>query len=326
MPSNRRAMSIDVSNVPGPFAKLLRQPDDEKASSGVFLDAINAQLHPAAAEDDYSNGMVIGKTYAIPLTNIVPSEFNARVEYLAVEVEQMATSLQDHGQKLPALGYQDGKQVVLTDGVKRLRAARAGGIEKLDVKIEVRPASEIDEWMDSRRINLERSTHTHFDDAVRFVQMLDHGHFKNQDDLGKAVGISQPVVSRIWSLSKISPAVQMRMRQSDLFKDLMVAVEISRLFDPSLPLEQTEALAFDVIAKAEKAQMGKKQVQELVQSKLSGPKSRNRSDAYKVTYEGGKGAIKFNEARGSLQMVFSGLTPEAIKKLREDLGKLVAPV
>src|SRR5665647_698513 len=228
----RDSLSLEQKSVADRFAKadevLLQRP------SGLVLPergpVVSEHSLSAAASSD--RGYLIGRTYELPLAKFRESPMNARVFYSAEDVDGMATSLIQNRQEVPVTGYAntDGDSVMLVDGQKRLRGARAGGLEVLRVEICAAPADEKSVFLMSRRINRDRSSQTALDDAVRFQQLLDGGHFSNQEELGKAVEMSQSSISRVLAINKIPERIMHRMKDSVLLTGVAPAHAISQIF------------------------------------------------------------------------------------------------
>lgn len=79
-------------------------------------------------------------------------------------------------QKVAANGWvrPDGR-IKLDDGGTRLRAARASGLEYLEVKIVGPTQQSAEQFKRSKALNDERSSQTALDLAVMFRKLLDEG-------------------------------------------------------------------------------------------------------------------------------------------------------
>ena len=325
----RDSLSLEQKSVADRFAKadevLLQRP------SGLALPergpVVSEHSLSAAASSD--RGYLIGRTYELPLAKFRESPMNARVFYSAEDVDGMATSLIQNRQEVPVTGYAntDGDSVMLVDGQKRLRGARAGGLEVLRVEICAAPADEKSVFLMSRRINRDRSSQTALDDAVRFQQLLDGGHFSNQEELGKAVEMSQSSISRVLAINKIPERIMHRMKDSVLLTGVAPAHALSQIFAAkkfeSLP-DEAEDLATSIIEEILKSEMSGRQVQTLVASRLAEPRKRVRNESRHINFGGVQGVIKTNAEKGWFDFSIKGLTADLIDELREKIETFCA--
>lgn len=182
--------------------------------------------------------VVVGETVLLNTQLVGDNPDNARELYNSAEVDQTGQSIQKNGQDAAANGWiQDGK-VRLRDGGKRVRGTRAFSVPHLLVRIEKPPKDRIDAWLSSRRMNLERSTQTVYDDAIRFKQYLHEGLVKSQAEL--AVLVSEPgepprsagYVSQIVSIASIPRSVMARLVEVPALRTKNAAFELSRLYMP----------------------------------------------------------------------------------------------
>lgn len=273
------------------------------------------------AQVDYK----VGQVYSVPISRVRENPWNAREFYTTDEVDAMAVSLTEHGQEVPALGYVADQAVgfiTLIDGQKRLRGAKAAGILELRIDLCVAPIDAKSMYLTSRRINLERSSQTALDDAVRFQHLLSSGVFAKQEDLAAAIGKSQETVSRITKLTVIPEKIMRRMRDHPLLTGINAAYAISQIFtagkfkdDP----DGSENLASLIIDESLKKEISANQVMQLVASRLAGPIHRNRNTKRDVVYAGKKGVFKTNEEKGLLEFSISGLSAEQVEELRRKI-------
>lgn len=197
--------------------------------------ATNGQPRRIDTEQDLAT-VVVGETVLLNTQLGGDNPDNARELYNSVEVDQTGQSIQKNKQDAAANGWiQDGK-VLLRDGGKRVRGARAFSVPHLLVRIEKAPKDRIEAWLSSRRMNLERSTQTVYDDAIRFKQYLTEGLIKTHADL--AALISEPdepprsagYVSQIVAIASIPRSVMGRLVEVPALRSKNAAYEISRLY------------------------------------------------------------------------------------------------
>ncbi|WP_119155390.1 ParB/RepB/Spo0J family partition protein [Caldimonas tepidiphila] len=299
-------------------------PDARPPAPGMPTAAAAAApaIAPSAPPSENVADYPVGSTVQVPLHLIGENPFNARVFYVASEIDDMALSLQAHGQDVSAEGWVEDGRVLLIDGGKRLRGARAAGLPSLRVEIKRKPANSRDLYLASRRINLERSAHTVLDDAVRFQALLKAGVFESQDEIAQRLQISKSAVSQVMAINLIPERLLARMKEHPQTSSHGAAYELSRIFVAELARtdpDRAEQLAAEVIDEVVRKEMTRQQVRALIESRLQGPQRRVRSEIRELRLGAAKGQLKVVEERGQLEFSIRALPAE-------DLQRLVAAV
>ncbi len=299
---------------PAPAASAVSSSVSPQSTGSIPQPAIDA-----TGEGAY----VVGRTYDVPISALREPRRGARVFYRPQDIDKMGKTMGDSGQEVPVKGYVEGEIIILVDGVTRLRSAKSTGESTLRVEICDKPESDRDLYLKSRRINLERSSQTVLDDAVRWKEMLDEGLFKDQQDIAGEVGRDQSQVSRILNINKIPMPLLMRMKDHDSLCTYTAATEIARLFDgpkyeqdPGAIEIMVDHLLDDIL----RGELSTRQIVQLVNSKIEGPKTRVRNESRPVHYAGVKGAIKINERTGDLLFEIKGIKDASkLDKLRKSI-------
>lgn len=283
-------------------------------------------MHAAAGEGK----LVPGGTYTLPTSMLKDSPYNARVWYSIEEIDEISTSLQRNGQDVPVAGYvdEDGK-VTVVDGSKRLRAARAGGVEQLRVEIRARPESTKEMYLTSRRMNVERSTQTAFDDAVRFKSLLEEKVYAGQVELAADIGLSQSMVSYTLSLNKLPPALVKVMREEKnksgeaKLCQLGFATEFAKMFDGSGEEAQEKIdLAIEIAREILMKDLSCRQAQDLIRSRTETKRQRSTADKIALRYGSGAGTLKVFPTKGQLDLSLKGIEPGKLEELRLKIESL----
>ena len=273
-----------------------------------------------AAIADYQ----VGKTVEVPLSKLRDTPFNARVFYSTEEVDEMANSLSINKQDVAVSGYVNGDLIIVVDGSKRLRGARAAGLASLRVDICEAPKDNKEIFLKSRRINRERSSQTVLDDAVRFKQLIDQGLFAGQEALAAELSISQTTVSRTLKINLIPERLLRRMKDSASLTGVVTAHAIAQIFEAERFLDKVDEateFATTIIDEVLKEDLSTREVQALVTARLAGPRTRVRNEARHIQFAGVKGTIKTNEANGEVIFAIKGLESAQVEELR---GKIEA--
>lgn len=275
-----------------------------------------------------AESLAVGGTYQVPLHLLQDSPFNARVYYAAEEVDQIAVSLQSNGQDVAVSAFVEAGKVTIIDGSKRLRGARAAGLDSLRVEIKTKPESPKEMYKASRRMNKERSPQTPLDDAVRFKALMDAREYADQESLAADMGTSQTTVSQTLSLNKIPASVLRLMREEkvqDKLCQLTFATEIARMFDGTgTQGPAVEDKAIDVIREIMAKDLSAKQTKELVAARIEGPKARAKAETTAVRYGSGLGTLKVFSAKGQLDLTIKGVETTKIEDLRKKIEALFA--
>lgn len=277
-----------------------------------------------------STDLQIGQTYELPLFRFQKSENNARVTYDSEEVDRMSESLK-RGQDVPAIGYVKNGKVTLVDGQKRFQAATSGGVDSLKVLIQAPPVNDREEYEASRRINLERSTQTLFDDSVRWHELLTRGVYTSQDDLAESMSVGKAQVSKVLALANIPDRLVRRMNESAQTKSLATAYEIAGLFE-AFKNEPDKAvlIAEDVIEVIQRDSLNRNLAKDLIDEKIAAsnpakpPRTRERAESNVVKFGEHKGTLKVFAARGQLDLSFKGLSEETVEELRQRIESVLA--
>lgn len=330
-----------------PLLRGIRKNTDQEAMSRALKDTVApsagvspfapAALPPVAipaatvgtptADADFSTLYQVGQKYAVPLNLLERSPNQARHFYTSQEVDDTGVSLRENGQEVAAKGYAKAGRIFLIDGVKRFQGSTIAGRATLDVEIVAEPLDAAKEYEQSRRINLERSPQTALDDAVRWKDMFEKGAYKDQDDLARRLGISKGSVSKTMGLNRIPERLLRMMSEHTQTSALTIAYEISNIFAADQfkdAPEKAEYIAEDVIVETKTKNLSRVQVMTLISSKLTGPKTRVRSEAHVVKYGDFKGTLKVFAKRGQFHLAFEGLPKEKLDELQNRVEQMLA--
>ena len=263
------------------------------------------QSHRRIDTADQLRTVAVGETVLVSTQLFGDNPSNAREFYISSEVDETAQSILKNGQDVAVGAWVEDGKVLPIDGGKRLRAARAVSVTHLKVEIDRAPASRIDAWAKSRRLNRERSTHTIYDEAVRFKQFLDSGEAENQEALSAIISksdnttITQGYVSQIVSIAAIPRRMMARLVEIKALASKNAAYAISRLYtkdsleklalmEPDPTLADAGAIAAErvtetiILTATEKPEMTSADVRAIVSKALGeatrAPRARTQSE------------------------------------------------
>jgi len=137
-------------------------------------------------------------------------DLHDRLEHIIDEnsCREEINSFSKHGQLIPALGRPLGNDpdhdIELICGARRLFVARHLNAKLL---LEVREMSDRDALIAMDIENRQRRDISPYERSLSFARWLRTGHFESQEDLAKALKISQSQVSRLLTLARLPSAV-----------------------------------------------------------------------------------------------------------------------
>ena len=265
----------------------------------------------------------VGRTVIWPVAKVKEHALNSRVFYATEEIDEISQSLTNNGQSVPAIGYPDGDFVVLLDGQKRLRGCKAAGIENLRIELCEKPATVAQLYLNSRRINKERSSQTLLDDAVRFEYLIEAKVFPSQEALAAELKISQSMVSKIKKLNVIPERLMRRLRDTGIANNIDALSSITTLFKYP-DAEQAADIATEVVDEVIRRNLTGVQTTALVNSRLTGPRKRDRYEVRHFAFGTAKAVLKSNDEKGRIDFSLKDLAPGQVDLLKLKIEALCA--
>ena len=328
---------IDLSNAYADLTTSAQQTADNRFS--VAKGVLDSQPHGlavprspapeiAAPTISESNELVQGQTYTLPLSRFVRSENNARVFYAPEELDETALSLTDNGQEVPVIGYVRDTKVVLVDGGKRFQAATRAGRESLRVEICAPPTSEANEYEQSRRVNVTRSTQTAIDDAVRWNSLLHRKVYQTHEELAQRNGVSRSTVTKTVQLVAIPERTLRKMNTHEKTRSLSTAYEIYGIFErlKDSP-ENAIAIAEEVIDEIWRESLNRNDAKTLIDARLdprtNEKRTRETPSSTELKFGKAKGVLKIFPAKRKLDLTFTDLEPQQSETLKQLIEQML---
>jgi ParB family chromosome partitioning protein len=269
-----------------------------------------------AATAALGGGYQVGVVYALPLANIKSNPMNPRAIYTSAAVDEMATSLTAHGQRISATGFADKTgTVTLIEGETRLRAARAAGIPTLRVEIRPEPSSMAHLYEEARAANVERKDQTPLDDAIRWKDLLASGVYSSNVALAQALGLSESTVSRTLSLASMPAKIIQAVSE---FPELMTYSMLTAIREYCDAVKDTDA-ALELLFEINKNGLSYRDVANKRKALEREPLRRVRSSSEPLMFKGTKGELKFFEDGGRVELSLKGLSAEDAQELKSKL-------
>lgn len=289
------------------------------------------QVAPANQASFDLSMCVPGAVVRVPFHLIDLNPVGPRQIYRSEEIDKIAQTLPD-GQDDAAHGFLKGDRVVLIDGGTRYRSAKVSGVGFLDVKFEEAPQGQLDLYLRARRYNDQRSQPSVIDHALSLHILLESGVVASSRDLIEKVPdmngkgrMGEAQVSLYLRIARMPRHVLERMSESPVTSQLTVLYALSEIFPKDeKPTSEQIDLAMQLVEEIKAKDLTKKQVQELVKSRVSNErKHRERSIQQPIAYGSCKGYIKIFGKRGQIDLSLKGLKEENLPLLQRELQTLI---
>ncbi len=199
----------------------------QKRRLGAGVDALlSARPKPVAESDD--SGL-----QDIPLDKLRPSPYQPRTQFDDQAIETLAASLKEQGAIQPILVRQAGGQYELVAGERRVRAARAAGLESLPAI--VRDLSDDEAATVTLIENIQREDLNPIDEAQALRGLADRLN-QTHEQVAERVGRARATVTNLIRLLELCPEVQ------QLVRDGKISMGHARVLVP-LPANRQKKLA-----------------------------------------------------------------------------------
>lgn len=141
----------------------------------------------------------------IPLADIIPNQFQPRLNFDEKELEELAQSIKEHGIIQPLVLRKMGQKYEIIAGERRFRAATMLGLSTVPAIL-----SNIDDQSSAEVAlveNVQRKDLSAIEEARSYKNILDKGYL-TQEQLAKKMGISQPAIANKLRLLNLDDSVQ----------------------------------------------------------------------------------------------------------------------
>lgn len=141
----------------------------------------------------------------ISLADIIPNQFQPRVNFDENELQELSNSIKEHGIIQPLVLRKMGNKYEIIAGERRFRAAGMAGLTTVPAII-----SNIDDQASAEVAlveNVQRKDLTAIEEARSYKNILDKGYL-TQEQLAKKMGISQPAIANKLRLLNLDEEVQ----------------------------------------------------------------------------------------------------------------------
>ena len=196
----------------------------------------------------------------VPIDRVVPNPWQPRSFMHEEQLAELAESIREHGIIQPLLvteerDAQGDRYYQLIAGERRLRAAKAAGLERVPVTIRQSTPQELLELAIIE--NVQRADLSPLEEAASYQRLIDEFHL-TQQDVAKRVGKSRVAVTNLLRILALAPEIQQSIANGEISEGharalLGVADETLRLaiweqvVARQLSVRQTERLAREAV-------------------------------------------------------------------------------
>lgn len=241
----------------------------------------------------------------IPLALVHDNPFDARRVRRQADVLKIAESFKSHGQQTPARGYwrEDGT-VGLFFGHVRKRAAIHLGWPEFKVDIVPPPKNDQELYLVSRAENADRSDQTPLDDALAWLDLLEKGVYKTQEELATAVGVQQGTIAKTLSFAKLPMELMDECIRYGIVNPAML-YNLVQYHKEAASVDKTS----DLIKQIKDGGLSTREVEAMtkrlrLERETGGPQvvRKPRSDTHRVTFAGVRGELKEFTEKGRVEL------------------------
>ncbi len=309
------AVTAEVPLVGDPRMQVAPVPSALPAAPAV-IPLRAASLEAAATVAEFE----VGRVFDVPLKRIRSNPMNPRAIYTASAVDEMATSLASHGQRVSCTAYvDDDGDLVLIEGETRRRGATAAGLATLRLEVRPRPESDRALYEEARAANVERRDQTPLDDAFKWKELLAKKVYPTQAALGKALGLREEHVSRVLSLADLPRRITDAMSDEPELLTLKMLNALREYW-----AVKGDDATLELILEVARNGLGAREVTARRKAAERGPTKRPRSVCEAVQFRGAKGELKSFEEDGRIELTLKGLTLETAEELSAKLRTLLS--
>lgn len=141
----------------------------------------------------------------IPIEDIIPNRFQPRLSFDEKSMEELASSIKQHGIILPLVLRRLGDKYEIIAGERRYKAAMMAGL--VSVPAIIKNMNDFESAEVAVVENVQRKDLTAIEEARSFKSLLDKGYM-TQEDLAKKMGLSQAAISNKLRLLNLDQTVQ----------------------------------------------------------------------------------------------------------------------
>ena len=198
-------------------------------SDNLDIESIENQIYETSTQDEIVE---------LPLNELRPNPYQPRKTFDEQALEELATSIREHGVFQPIIAKKSIKGYEIIAGERRVRASRLAGLETIPAILR--------DFTDEQMIqialleNIQRENLTAIEEAIAYKQMIEKLDL-TQEELSRKLGKSRSHVTNMLGLLRLPNTVQ----------DMVVKKEITmghaRVLSKLESEEQMVKMAKDIV-------------------------------------------------------------------------------
>ncbi len=243
MSSRRNVSAMVASLAPRPMTRIERLAASGARNGLPVSAASNLRNTQEPGFQAYSPEVAYapGERVLLPLTQVGENPRNPRVFFSEEALQGLVKSIAQAGLQTAIQVYPSGETgtYTLKSGHRRVRALKLLGHTHVKAEIVAPSGDLLQDYREAREINREHRSHSHFDDAVRFRQLLESGEVKEQQQLADMLGITESEVSKHLAIGRLPLNVLSAMAESPSRCGLTASYQLHRYWDASGASEES---------------------------------------------------------------------------------------
>jgi ParB family transcriptional regulator, chromosome partitioning protein len=254
-----------------------------------------------------------GMRLSVRLNLVDENPLNPRAFIIEDDLRDFAENLRANGQLLPALAYFNSQtgRFLLKEGHRRRRGLLLAS--RPDILLEVlAPATDrLQAFKEARISNTQRRSHTAYDDAVRFRELLEQGLVREQADLAPTFDVNESYVSKVLSLGEMPRTLLEKMVAHESLFGIATGYALGQYYR-----RKGEGATHRLIERIVAGKLTTRQVEQLVRggdesalTRVNEPQRRARALSRATITGGATGELKAFE-NGQLKLDVNGLSDE----------------
>jgi ParB family chromosome partitioning protein len=145
--------------------------------------------------------------------SILENQFQPRKHYDESTLEELKASIKESGILQPLLVRKHGEKYEIVAGERRLKAAKAIGLE--EVPVIIKNVTDKEAFVLALVENIQREELNAIEEALGFKRLVDEFQF-TQEDVAKAVGKDRSTVTNLLRLLRLPEEIQKQVAQAQL--------------------------------------------------------------------------------------------------------------
>lgn len=296
--------------------------ENRTVTKSIPIPRVPRQTSSESAEDfeldqfiSYKQGMPVrpGMRLSVRLNLVDENPLNPRAFIIEDDLRDFAENLRTNGQLLPASAYFNTEtgRFLLKEGHRRRRGLQLASRPDILLEVLAPTKNRLQAFKEARISNTQRRSHTAYDDAVRFRELLEQGLVGEQSDLAPTFDVSDSYVSKVLSLGEMPRRLLEKMVAHEGLFGIATGYALCQYYR-----RKGEGATLRLIERIVAGKLTTRQVEQLVRggdetalTRVNEPQRRARALSRATITGGASGELKAFE-NGQLKLDVNGLSDE----------------